>query len=123
MKILIADDESLNRLALSMYLNKKGHTVKEVGDGAEVISIVENESFDVILMDVQMPGKSGIEATEFIRKKEKENGTHIYIVALTAYFHPEDRDEFLDAGMDECLTKPVEYPVLDAILNRVTAAK
>ncbi len=77
----------------------------------------EKQPFDLILMDVQMPDIDGFEATESIRKKEKESGAHMPIIAMTAHAMSGDRERCLDAGMDDYLSKPIRGP---ALLDLVT---
>jgi len=87
-------------------LQNRGHTVTVAGDGAQVLAAMAIAEFDVVLMDVQMPGMDGFTATTAIRAGEEGTTRHIPIVALTAHAMPEDRQLCLDAGMDAYLTKP-----------------
>jgi CheY-like chemotaxis protein len=88
-------------------------------DGREALAAVERESFDVILMDVQMPEMSGLEAAAVIREREKATGRHVPIIAVTAHAMKGDRDRCLAAGMDGYLAKPLRAKDLEAELARV----
>jgi CheY-like chemotaxis protein len=84
--------------------------------GVEVLRLFDHESFDVILMDVQMPEMSGFEAARAIRERERERGGHVWIVAMTAHALKPDRDRCLEAGMDGYLPKPIDRMALfDAV--------
>jgi two-component system, sensor histidine kinase and response regulator len=98
-------------------LEKRGHRVVLVADGRQAIEALNQESFDLVLMDAQMPEMDGMEATTIIREKEKKNGKHQPIVALTAHALTGDRDRCLTAGMDGYLTKPIRPQELDQILD------
>jgi len=106
--ILIADDNLINlRLARSL-LAKQGHSAVTVGSGREALSALEQESFDLVLMDVQMPDMDGFETTEAIRVQERISKKHLPIVAMTAHAMIGDRERCLAAGMDSYVTKPVD---------------
>jgi CheY-like chemotaxis protein len=108
--ILLAEDNAVNqRLAVRM-LEKRKCTVTVAGNGREAVEAFKRESFDLILMDVQMPVMSGLEATAEIRRLEalsKNGSPPIPIIAMTAYAMKGDRERCLDAGMDGYLSKPV----------------
>ena len=87
-----------------------------VDDGRMAIRILEEQSFDLILMDVQMPEMDGLETTVLIREKEKITGRHIPIIAMTAQAMTGDRERCLQAGMDDYISKPIEAT---ALLNLV----
>ncbi|WP_179043282.1 response regulator [Sphingobium lactosutens] len=105
--VLVAEDNAVNqRLALRL-LEKRGHKVKVVGNGAQAIEALAQEHFDVVLMDVQMPEMDGFQATTFIREKERLQGGHMPIVAMTAHAMRGDRERCLEAGMDDYISKPL----------------
>jgi signal transduction histidine kinase/CheY-like chemotaxis protein len=106
LRILVAEDNPVNQLVAVRMLEKRGHTVIVAGDGAQVLAAMAVAEFDVVLMDVQMPGMDGFAATTAIRAGEEGTTRRIPIVALTAHAMPEDRQRCLDAGMDAYLTKP-----------------
>jgi CheY-like chemotaxis protein/HPt (histidine-containing phosphotransfer) domain-containing protein len=116
MRILLAEDNEVNQeLALSL-LKKYGHSVLLANDGQEAFSAWEKESFDLILMDLQMPVMGGFEATAAIRRKETNTGAHIPIVAMTAHAMKGDRENCLAAGMDGYVPKPISVKdLLEAI--------
>ena len=103
------------RLAVKL-LEKQGHTVVLVNNGREALDTLERETFDLVLMDVQMPVLSGLEAAALIREKEKTNGQHLRIIALTANAMSGDREKCLAAGMDGYLSKPIRVEELMAVL-------
>jgi CheY-like chemotaxis protein len=106
-KILVVEDNMVNRKVAHFMLEKKGHDISAVENGKEALDAMENNIFDLILMDVQMPVMDGFEATAAIRKKEETTGTHIPIIAMTAHTMKGDREKCLEAGMDEYVTKPL----------------
>jgi signal transduction histidine kinase/CheY-like chemotaxis protein len=119
MRVLLAEDNAVNRLLAVRALEKHGHTVIVAVDGREAVAAVEREPFDVVLMDVQMPELDGLEATALIRKAEQGTGRHIPIVALTAHAMREDRERCMNAGMDEYLAKPFKAGELFDTIERL----
>ncbi|MBF0500710.1 MAG: response regulator [Candidatus Riflebacteria bacterium] len=120
LRVLLAEDNSVNRTIVRSMLEKCGHTVTVAVDGKEAISFFENEKpFDLILMDVQMPEMDGLEATAFIRKKEKSSGGHVPIIALTGQSMKEARDICMKAGMDDYISKPLRADNIFSIIERV----
>jgi signal transduction histidine kinase/CheY-like chemotaxis protein len=119
LRILLAEDNPVNRRLACYLLEKKGHTVITAQDGREALAVLETETVDLILMDVQMPGMDGVEATRIIRARETPGGLHLPIVALTAHAMSGDRDYCLDAGMDDYLTKPIQAEDLRRVLASV----
>jgi two-component system, sensor histidine kinase and response regulator len=124
LRVLLADDNEVNQRLAVALLKKHGHTVSIARNGVEAVLAFETGHFDLILMDVQMPVMSGLEATEKIREKERPTGGHIPIIALTAHAMNEDRQRCLLAGMDDYVSKPIKIvTLLQAIdsLSRTTA--
>ena len=118
-QILLADDNIVNQRLAAALLEKHNHTVVVANNGKEALEALACQRFDVILMDVQMPEMDGIEATAAIREKEQQSGTHIPIIAMTAYAMKGDRECFLQAGMDDYISKPIDVKQLFAVINRL----
>ncbi len=107
LRILLAEDNPFNqKLALGL-LGKEGHAITVVGNGAEAVAALERGTFDLVLMDVQMPEMDGLQATRLIREREQGTGRHVPVLAMTAYAMKGDREKCLEAGMDGYVTKPV----------------
>jgi PAS domain S-box-containing protein len=121
--ILVAEDNITSQLIARKTLEKAGHTVQIAGTGVEAIRMVKEGNYDLVLMDVEMPEMNGLEATQFIRKTEKESGQHIPIIAMTAYAMKEDRQRCLQAGMDAYLSKPVKPDELYSIIRGFSFGK
>ncbi|MBI1764106.1 MAG: response regulator, partial [Acidobacteria bacterium] len=108
MHILLAEDNLVNQRLAIRLLQKQGHSVVTANNGREALAALAAESFDLVLMDIQMPEMSGLEATAAIRAQEQTTGKHLPIVALTAYAMKGDRERCLDAGMDAYVSKPIQ---------------
>jgi signal transduction histidine kinase/CheY-like chemotaxis protein/HPt (histidine-containing phosphotransfer) domain-containing protein len=119
LRILVADDMEVNRQLASVILERQGHQVTVVESGHKAIEACVHDRFDFILMDIQMPGMDGLEATRRIREMEAYSGYKTSILALTAYAAQEDRKKFLDAGMDGYLSKPFKPAELLAALREI----
>ncbi|MGF9757501.1 ATP-binding protein [Microvirga sp. 0TCS3.31] len=111
LSILVADDNATNRLVISKILERGGHAARCVENGEEALNVLEAERFDLVIMDINMPVMTGIEAAKLIRFTEPQ-GTRIPIIALTADATPEIVAETHAAGMNACLTKPVQPAAL-----------
>ena len=118
LRILLAEDNVVNQRLAVRVLERMGHAVDVVGDGAGALRAVEADRFDLVFMDVQMPGMDGFEATHNIRQRERDTGAHLPIVAMTAHAMKGDRERCLEAGMDDYLTKPFDAAGLRAVLDR-----
>ncbi len=124
LRVLLADDNEIGRILLERILKDAGHTTVSVGDGLEVLAALARESFDLVLMDVQMPEVDGLTATRKIRQGlAGAQNTNIPVVALTAYAQAEDRERFLAAGLDDYVPKPVEESDLLAAMRRATSLR
>jgi PAS domain S-box-containing protein len=120
--ILLAEDGLVNQKVAVSLLEQRGHKVTVANDGREAIAALDSESFDVVLMDVQMPAMDGFEATATIREKEKASGEHIPIIAMTAHAMKGDRERCLQVGMDGYIAKPIRAKDLYETIE-MTAAK
>jgi signal transduction histidine kinase/CheY-like chemotaxis protein len=117
--ILLAEDNAVNRILVIKLLEKRGLRVTAAGNGKEVLAALEKQTFDLVLMDVQMPEMDGMEATVLIREKEKVEGGHLPIIALTAYAMKGDEERCRAAGMDDYVTKPIRPQELFKALHRL----
>jgi CheY-like chemotaxis protein len=116
LRILLTEDNAVNQLLALRILEKQGHVVVVVDNGAKALKACQENTFDLILMDVQMPVMDGVEATAAIREKERTTGKHVPIVAMTAHAMAGDRMRFLKAGMDGYVSKPIHLQeLLEAI--------
>ncbi|WP_304165013.1 ATP-binding protein [Phenylobacterium aquaticum] len=123
LRILAAEDNPVNRLVLGAMLQQAGLVPVMVGDGAEAVDLWRRESWDLILMDVQMPGMDGPTATRLIRAEEAAGGrTRTPIIALTANAMSHQVSEYLQAGMDDFVAKPMEVALLFRAIERVLDA-
>jgi CheY-like chemotaxis protein len=118
MCILLAEDNLTNQKVALRILEKIGYPAEAVANGKEVLAALERNSYDLILMDVQMPEMDGFESTAAIRRKEKETGHHIPIIAMTAHAMKGDRERCFKAGMDDYISKPVQPKELIAVIER-----
>jgi PAS domain S-box-containing protein len=123
--VLVAEDNAVNQLLATRLLEKRGHRVVMTANGREALEALAKDKFDLVLMDVQMPEMDGLQATSELRKKEKEKGDGIHqpVIALTAYAMKGDQERCLAAGMDGYLTKPIAPQELDAILEIYVARR
>jgi two-component system sensor histidine kinase/response regulator len=115
--ILVAEDNMINQKLAKRLLEKRGHHVALAANGIEALAAIKAASFDLVLMDVQMPEMDGLQATEELRKREKRTGTHCPVVAMTALAMKGDKERCLAAGMDGYLSKPIRPQELDAVLD------
>ena len=106
-KVLVAEDHPVNRKLVTKLLEKRSLVPVLASDGHEVLRALESDTFDLILMDVQMPTMDGLQTTAVIRERERETGKHMPILAMTAHAMDRDREKCLDVGMDAYVTKPV----------------
>ncbi len=112
LRILVAEDNPVNRRLATLLLEKRGHDVTAVENGAQAVRSFRERRFDLVLMDVQMPEMDGFEATRRIREAEHGTDRHTPVVALTAHALRGDRERCLEAGMDTYLAKPLDAKAL-----------
>jgi CheY-like chemotaxis protein len=121
-KILLAEDNAVNQTLALRLLEKRGYKVSIAGDGQAALSVLEKERFDVVLMDIQMPGMDGFEATAAIRENEQLTGEHIPIIAMTAHALKGDQERCIAGGMDAYITKPIRTAELYAAIEKFVSA-
>jgi len=117
--ILIADDSMVNRKIMESLLKQCGCSAKTTGNGEQALQQFAAGSWDLIFMDVNMPGIDGLEATVRIRKIEKQGNppSHVPIIALTAGIMPDEQRKCYEAGMDEIIAKPLSMENLSSALK------
>jgi signal transduction histidine kinase/DNA-binding response OmpR family regulator len=123
LRVLVAEDNPINQAVARNLLEKRGHTVVVTADSSDAVRLAREESFDLIMMDLQMPDVDGIEATRRIRRSERESGRRVPIIALTAHAMDEARERCLQAGMDAHLTKPLQPDVLFRLIDDLKGAE
>jgi two-component system sensor histidine kinase/response regulator len=119
LRVLLVEDNPVNQKLVMRLLEKKGHAVDVAANGQEALQALNHSSFDLVLMDIQMPVMDGIEATLAIRKSEEGTMTHQTIIALTAHAMKGDQERCMEAGMDGYLAKPIRTEELDQVLQGV----
>ena len=123
LRVLVAEDNATNQKLVEALLDQQGHQVSIVNNGRLAVERAAQEPFDIILMDVQMPVMSGLEATAAIREAERHTGRHIPIVAITARAMAGDREQCLAAGMDAYVSKPVQAEELFAAIDAMAGSR
>lgn len=120
-RVLIVEDDDVNRWLASRLLEQKGYVVSSVTNGQAALAAVEQDSFDLILMDIQMPLMDGLAATHAIRHRERTTGTRVPIIAFTPETGAVKAQRYWQAGMDSYLTKPIHtddfYRTIEAVLT------
>jgi CheY-like chemotaxis protein len=128
LRILVAEDNQLNRAVVMQQLDRLGYSADIAANGAQALQEVQTKTYDVVLMDWQMPEMDGLEVTRRIRQLEQElvrrnpDYRPVRIVALTASALPEDREKCFVAGMDDFVSKPVKLEALQEAMARCEAA-
>jgi two-component system sensor histidine kinase/response regulator len=123
LKILLAEDNLVNQKLATRLLEKRDHSVTVVLNGREALGALEKSSYDLVLMDMQMPEMDGFEAVRVLREKEKSTGKHQPVIAMTALAMADDRERCMAVGMDGYLSKPIRPQELDEILDEFLAPK
>ena len=120
LRVLVAEDNAVNTMLVTVLLKKRGHTTVAVGNGRAAVAAVSDTIFDIVLMDVQMPEMDGLEATTAIRNSERGTSRRVPIVALTAHAMKGDREACMAAGADGYLSKPIDANELYALIESLT---
>ncbi|MEQ9642632.1 MAG: ATP-binding protein [Alphaproteobacteria bacterium] len=121
LRILAADDNKLNQIVVSALLERHGHDVMVASDGAAAVDLARQNAFDLVLMDVQMPIKDGLQATAEIRALDDRERAAVPIVAMTANAGNDDMRRCLDAGMNDFIAKPIDPDTFYAVIARAAA--
>ncbi len=121
-KVLLAEDNVVNQKLAVRLLEKMGHSVTVANNGQEALDLTAREEFDLVLMDMQMPVMGGVDATMAIRQREKVEGGHVPIIAMTANAMQGDKETCIDAGMDGYVSKPINTALMASEMERVWAA-
>jgi PAS domain S-box-containing protein len=116
-RVLLAEDNAVNQRLAARLLEKRGHFVVVTSNGREALAALDKEKFDLVLMDIQMPEMDGLEATRAIRAREKDTGSHLRIIAMTAHAMEGDREQCVAAGMDGYISKPIKARELYGVLD------
>lgn len=119
LRILLVEDNRVNQVLAIRLLEKRGHEVALAGSGRAALEALEKQTFDLVLMDVQMPEMDGLQATALIREGELKSGKHIPIIAMTAHAMGGDREQFLAAGMDGYVSKPLRVEAFFSAIEEV----
>jgi len=119
LRILLVEDNPFNQQVVAGFLARTGHQLEIAKDGQQGVERLGEQRYDLVLMDVQMPVMDGMTATAAIRERERTEGGHVPIVALTAHAMKGDRERFLEAGMDAYLPKPIDRDELLALVRAV----
>jgi PAS domain S-box-containing protein len=120
LRILLAEDDPVSRSVIGKMLQRANYTIDFAEDGLKVIEMWEQGGYDLVLMDVQMPGINGYEATRIIREKEREHGGHTTILAMTAHASKDDEKVCLSMGMDGFISKPIDFKLTLKVIEEFT---
>ena len=119
----MAEDNRFNQQLVEHLLRRKGHDIRVASDGREALAALERGGFDLMLLDVHMPGCDGFQVIKTLRQREQATGGHLPVIALTARAMRSDRDHCLQAGMDDYLAKPIAAADLFRVMERVLAGR
>jgi PAS domain S-box-containing protein len=121
--VLVAEDNPYNQAVMEDLLPRRGHTVRVADDGQAALAALEQDHFDVMLLDIHMPELDGFQVVAAVRQREQGTGLHLPVIALTARSAAGERERCLQAGMDDYLAKPVRAAELFAAIDRVAEKK
>ena len=120
LRVLLVEDNPVNQKLASTLLKRWNCDVVTADNGVEALAALEKSTFDIVLMDIQMPEMDGLEATALIRQQEQRTGDHLPIIAVTAHAMKGDRERCLNAGMDEYISKPIRAESLKSMIESLT---
>jgi len=123
LRILLVEDQDVNRTFVQRLLERQGHMVTPAVDGLMALDLLERGEYDVMLLDIQMPGMGGEEVLARLRQAEQLHGGHLAAIALTAHALPGDREKLLESGFDGYVGKPIQMDLLLAEVRRVLGGK
>ena len=118
-RILVAEGTPFNQKFILRLLGRWGHEATIAESGRQALEFLAKDTFDLVLMDIQMPDMDGLEATREIRKYEQQTDRHIPIIAMTAYAMKGDRERCLESGMDEYISKPISSDILLQTIQKI----
>lgn len=120
LRMLLVEDDVISQQVILHLIQRLGHSVELATSGPAALAKLQEHTFDVVLMDVQLPGMNGLDVTEHLRVYERTHGGHLPVIAVTARAFPEDRARCLAVGMDAYITKPIQATLLyDALRKTV----
>lgn len=123
LRVLVVDDIPINRELAGEFLRRRGHRVAFAVTGQEALALLQQQAFDAVLMDLEMPEMGGSEATRLIRQSERKTGVHLPIIAMTGHASPADAEASLAAGMDAWISKPIDFGRLFAVVEQEANAE
>ncbi len=123
LRILLAEDNDFNQQLVEHLLRRRGHDVVVAPDGRKALEALDHGSFDLLLLDIQMPEFDGFQVIDVVRRREQTAGGHLPVVAMTAHAMKEVRDQCLQAGMDDYVSKPIRSAELYEVIDRVLAGR
>ncbi len=118
-RALVVDDISSNRMIAEAALKKLGWSVLTAADGQEALAVLEKTRCDLVLLDISMPGMSGVEVCQHIRSRADLAHVDVPVIAYTAHAQPEDRDNFIASGFNDVLIKPLNLEKLTSVIAHV----
>ena len=123
LNVLVAEDNEFNADLIQQLLQRRGHRVRIAANGTDAMTLASKEPYDLMLLELHMPGMDGFEVIARLREHELGTGQHLPVVALTARASAEDRERCLAAGMDGFLSKPVRADALWSAITRATLGR
>jgi CheY-like chemotaxis protein len=123
LRILLVEDQEVNRTFVQRLLERQGHQIIPAVDGLMALELLERDSYDLMLLDIQMPGMGGEEVLARLRQGEQASGTHLPTIALTAHALAGDKEKLIESGFDGYVAKPVQMGLLVAEMSGVLDLK